>query len=229
MKNAQWLIVFTALSLAALMCGCDIESAESSYNEVDINVEGYYANSGGRLVQQNTGNPITSMNLHQNGDGLEGVDNNGNLFKGTIGQVIDGGTASFNLTGLTTAGNEGTISGTFTVTSSDQVKMTGTWIEDAFYSTVYGVATVPNSTNDTTNSGLSISAPATSLEVGKTYTFTASGGSGGYSWSLSENSIGSPDTYTGTQYAYKAETNGTQTITVKDSDGDTDSVSVTQS
>ena len=159
MKNAQWLIVFTVLSLAALMCGCDIESAESSYNEVDINVEGYYANSGGRLVQQNTGNPISAMNIRQNGDGLEGVDNNGNLFKGTIGQVIDdGGSASFNLTGMTTAGNEGTISGTFTVTSSDQVKMTGTWIEDAFYSTVYGVATVPNSTNSITGSyNLSVS------------------------------------------------------------------------
>ncbi|MDD3603855.1 MAG: hypothetical protein PHD86_01530 [Kiritimatiellae bacterium] len=148
MKNAQWLIVFTVLSLAAMMCGCDIESAESSQNEVGINVEGFYANSGGRLVQQNTGNPITSMNLRQNGDGLEGVDNNGNLFKGTIGQVIEGGTASFNLTGLTTAGNEGTISGNFTVSGTSST-MSGTWIENAFYSTVYGTATVPNNTNDT--------------------------------------------------------------------------------
>ncbi|MGD9873708.1 MAG: hypothetical protein AB7T27_05495 [Kiritimatiellia bacterium] len=147
MKNAQMLTVFTALSLAALMCGCDIESAESSQNEVDINVEGYYANSGGRLVQQNTGNPIINMNIRQNGDGLEGVDNNGNLFKGTIGQVIDGTTASFNLTGPTTAGNEGTISGNFTVNGTAST-MSGTWIEDAFYSTVYGTATVPNNTND---------------------------------------------------------------------------------
>lgn len=148
MKHARLLTVSAALFLAALMSGCDIESAESSQNEVDINVEGFYANSGGRLVQQNTGNPIMNMNLRQNGDGLEGVDNNGNIFKGTIGQVIEGTTASFNLTGPTTAGNEGTISGTFTVNGTSSV-MSGTWIENALYSTVYGTATVPNNTNNT--------------------------------------------------------------------------------
>ncbi len=238
MKNAQMLTVFTALSLAALMCGCDIESAESSQNEVGINVEGYYANGSTPLVRQNTGASIANMNLSQNGDGLEGVDNNGNIFKGTIGQVTEGTSASFNLTGMTTAGNEGTISGNFEV-SGTQSKMSGTWIEDALYSTVYGIATVPSNriddvddgdTNDTVVATLKLSFTLTTIASNGTKEITASGGVSPYDWDVRFNyGIITSVNSDGSKIEYTASTGGvTNFVTATSDDGQSATAEIRQ-
>ena len=134
----------------AIFLGCEIDSAESTIADVDIIVEGYYTNpDGGNLVQQNTGNPITSLNVLQNGSSLEAVDNNGLIFRGSIGQVVDSTTASFTLEGFTTIRQAATITGNFTVPGgADTSTMRGTWAEPSLFSTVYGQASVPiNPTN----------------------------------------------------------------------------------
>jgi hypothetical protein len=159
-----------AVALAALIgggfifiIGCETDSAETIIREVGLNVTGLYANRGsttttsgtevteGNLVADNSGNPITQLNLRQYGDQLEAVDNNGIIFKGTIGNVSDD-TASITLEGQTTAGQPATISAIITVpVGSSDATMQGTWIEPSRYSTVYGKATVPENAETPSN------------------------------------------------------------------------------
>lgn len=214
------------VSLGVLISGCETDSSNTVIRNVDITVEGYY--SGSPIVSQNTGASITSLNLRQTGDQLEAIDNNNSVFSGTIGQVTDSSVASFTITGLTTVGNEATISGSITVSGS-QATMNGTWIEDSLYGSVYATATVPtNSVPET----LTIRAnPNTGTIVdGGTITFTASGGnSTSYSWSLSEPALGSPDVGSGSVFTYTAnEQSGDQTITVEDASSSEKSVTVSQ-
>lgn len=132
---------------AFLFMACDIDSPEDTIRDVAIIIAGFYAHptAGSTLVADNTGNPIENMDLRQSGDQLEGIDNNGNIFKGTIGQAGDN-QATITLVGMTTAGAEGTIAGTVDVSGSTAT-MRGTWAEPTLYSTVYGTATVPTNSS----------------------------------------------------------------------------------
>lgn len=155
------------LTLLIIQSGCTIDSADSVIRSVGLNVGGLY--KGSPLVRRNTGSSIREMNVIQNGDSLQGVDNNGLVFKGTIGAVQrgdSGGTssASFQLKGTTTAGAEGIISGTITVTGTEAI-MRGTWAEPSLFSSVEGTASVastpdpdPVLTNGTTNASIRMKA-----------------------------------------------------------------------
>ena len=59
--------------------------------------------------------------------------------------MTEGEVATITLSGMTTAGQDGTISGSITVEGSTAT-MRGTWIEPSLSSTVYGQATVPSNT-----------------------------------------------------------------------------------
>lgn len=140
-----------ALPVAASMfvfTGCEGDSAETIVREVGLRVDGYYWNGGPPITLNNSGARVTAMNLRQTGDQLEGVDNNGLIFKGTIGNAGDS-MATFTLEGKTTIGSDVTISGTITVPAgTSDATMQGTWIEPTLTSPLYAKATVPLNTSN---------------------------------------------------------------------------------
>lgn len=208
-------------STALLLCGCEIDSAESSSRNVGLDVTGYYSGAlAGKLVERNSGAPITGIDLRQNGDRIEGYDNNGKIFRGTIGQV-SGKQASFTLEGVTTSGAAGVISGSISVDGTSAT-MSGTWFEEALSSRVAGNASVQEP-----QSNLAISpASATISSNGNTRSFTASGGDGSYTWSLNDTSRGSISG-SGASVEYTRSSSGSNTITVS-SGGDSASATISQ-
>lgn len=135
-------VFFVLISL--YITGCEVDSADEIIRQVAIRVAGFYYNGNGQpLVLENTGNAIITMNLMQSGDQLEGVDNNGLIFRGSISQA-DSQRAVFMIEGQTTTGAKGIIHGTILVTTGTaDAEMRGTWTEDALSSAVYGTAQVP--------------------------------------------------------------------------------------
>ena len=146
------LLLVATLGISTLfLLGCEISAADSVVRNVGVDYSGFYVGSGGSLVSKQTGAKVTSLNLRQTGDQLEAVDNNGIVFRGTIGSVVDS-TANFNMDGATTAGQSVTIDGTLTADGTEGT-MKGTWIEPSLYGTVSGQATInPSPTNNPTPS-----------------------------------------------------------------------------
>ena len=144
----------TALTLF-MTTGCEVDSATNINRDIPVNFAGVYRNGGNALTDPvNSGAPITQLNLTQSGDVLEGVDNNGSLWKGNIGNSPDAANpvASFTLTGKTTAGVKVTDNGTLNKTGATSASMTGTWIEPNYYATLSATATVaPSPTNTPIN------------------------------------------------------------------------------
>lgn len=136
-------VCFAALTI---LSACSVDSADSVIRSVGADVDGVYqhdgsANNGGKFVSQNTGAQVTSLDLRQDGDQVQAIDNNGIVFRGTIGNVVDNN-ASFTLSGSTTAGSGVTISGNIEIGGGQGV-MRATWIEDSLFASVYGVANGP--------------------------------------------------------------------------------------
>ncbi len=210
--------------------GClESDSVESAAREVGINVAGFYANGDSPMVAQNSGAPIRNLNLRQFGDRLEGTDNNGVNFTGSIGRN-DGSSASFTLEGRTTAGAPGIMVGTINV-SGTSATMRGTWAEDAVTSTLNATATVPESSGGGGGggTGLTITPSSPSVSPGGTQGFSVSGGTSPYTWSVSNGSLGSVSPTSGSSTTYSAtSSNGTQSVTATDTTGATRSVSFTQ-
>ena len=226
-----------SLSLPALcgflllgLNGCDISSGDDVVRNVGgTSISGLYTNGGGRLVSPtNSGNALTSLNVIQTGDRLEAVGNDGQIYRGTIGNIIDN-LASFTLSGTTSAGIAATLSGTIRIDGTTGV-MTGTWIEPGLFGTVSASAAIAGQSGDGDNGNgngdLSISGPTT-LSVGNSGTYTATGGSGSINWSIGNSSIGSPSNGTSSSFTYTASATGTQTITLTRG-VETTSISVTQ-
>lgn len=150
----------SCLAAFTLLTACNLESANSVSRTVGADVNGVYSydsgecSNNGKFVSANTGAPVTSFDLRQTGDNLEAIDNNGIIFRGTIGVVFDD-TASFTLEGNTTAGNSVTVSGTIEVGGGEGV-MRATWIEDSLFGTVCGTANGPfvNTNTPSTNTNV---------------------------------------------------------------------------
>lgn len=157
-------LVLSFAAALALSAGCDVDSPNSVIRSVRINVAGVYSPPSGsdRIVSQNSGNTIRSLDLRQSGDQLEAVDNNGLIFRGTIGSVQDS-SASFSLQGTTTDGRAGVISGTISVSGS-QGTMQGTWIEDDRFGTVFAVSTGQSVITNTPDPGTNTN--TTSISIG---------------------------------------------------------------
>lgn len=235
LKIISTLVGFIASCLSvAFFAGCNLDSGESTVRNVEINVNGVYSgNLNGRLVQQNTGAAILNFNLIQNGDRLESVDNNGTIFRGTIGRVdTDTSEATFTLEGTTTAGQEGVIAGVISVSGTTAL-LTGTWAEPSLISIVSGTASVAE--QDTTDNGvdpdpdpdtssLSINGGAASVPTGSSdqVTLTASGQDGTVSWAASSGSF-SPSTGPTVTYTL---TTGTETVRASDTSGGSDTILV---
>jgi len=140
------------------LAGCEVGSPDNAYRQTGLSIAGYYTNPGAaagavavtaaRVVSNNSGAPIAALNLRQSGDQLEAVDNNGTVMKGAIGSV-SGSTATLVLSGTTTAGAQGVLDATVTVSGTRAV-MRGTWAEGSMYGVVYGEATVQGVSTNTT-------------------------------------------------------------------------------
>jgi hypothetical protein len=221
-----------ALALGALflVVGCNSDSAEKIFRNVPLLVEGFYVPVEGNttIVAGNTGAPVTALNLRQSGDQLEAVDNNGLVFRGTIGRAGES-EASFTLNGQSTAGGKVTISGNIQVpVGSGNATMRGTWIEPSVFGAVAAVASVPvnNPPSSNTTSALSIAVTGgASIDTSGTdleRTLTASGGDGTYTWTRSSTLLGGLSPTQGRTVTYTAlsGTDGGQTITVTDGSGE---------
>ena len=96
--------------------------------------------NGAAIVTANSGSPVTSLNITQSDNQLQAVDNNGIQFQGIVANPANG-SAVFNMSGSTTAGNAVTINGTLTLTGTNAV-LTGVWVEPSAYSSIYAAAVV---------------------------------------------------------------------------------------
>lgn len=245
------------LSAAILNIGCEIDSADEFIRDLPVDFSGFYTDDDRLVVDRNSGQPIRSLDLRQQGDSLEAIDNNGLIWRGTIGDVNQGDSsisASFTLEGRNTLGREGIFSGTLstdassttdtngntTTTSSGNGVMRGTYIEDDIYSSFYGVAqdipgVIPDPDDGDDGSGtngtdaVSISPSLTTITTnGATASFTASGGTGSYTFSLANGTRGTITQISGGSATYQRTTAGDNTITVEDSDGEEASATILQ-
>lgn len=236
MRNCTGYIGLYLAAMTVLLTGCDIDSAENAARNPGINVEGFYVGQGdGPVVPTTSGAPVLNMNLTQNGDQLQVIENNGIIFRGSLGQVVDT-RASFTLTGRATSGQEVTISGTFTVNGTTS-SMQGSWIEPTLVSTVFGTATVaeaptpPDNGPDNPDGGeprVSVSPSTATLAIGENETFTASGGNGSFTWSQSSTRGTLTLSGSGNSTArFTATVQGSTTLTVRDTASDSTTVSIT--
>jgi len=249
MKLKMGLMVVPALLLGmcvvALQPGCDTGSPNDTGTVANGDFSGNYVGaSNGLLVANNTGAPVSSINLNQSGSDLQAVDNNGILFKGTIGDILtlNGGSsnassgsasATFTLTGGTTAGNSVTITGKLSGVGATAT-MTGLWVEPGVYSSIYGVAgitpivvTSPSTNNNTT--ALSISPTSATLNTtSETVTFKASGGTSPYGWTVANTNGRLITAFSGPSVVYARNMAGNNTVVLSDSAGNTVTASIIQ-
>lgn len=217
------------LSSLVFLAGCNVSNGDEVVRNVDTDYSGFYTNPNGNVVGTVSGASISSLDLIQTGDRLQAVDNNGQIFRGSISRSNEG-SATFSMEGTTTSGIKGIIAGSLTGSGTSGT-MRGNYVEDNLFSTVFGTASIPgantNSTgNATTTLTISPSGNIT-LASGGTRTFTASGGSGTYSWVVSNSTVGRVNPTTGATTTYTALTAGTQTVTVSNN-GATASTTITQ-
>ena len=248
MKLKLWLAEVVVLTFGIMACswlsGCTVGSADSVIPSSSGNFSGNYvgAGSNGVLVTQNTGNPVTSLMLTQYGNQLQAVDNNGILFHGTLGDVSGGSSsssnttssststsASFMLQGSTTAGNSVVISGTLSANGTTAT-MRGVWAEPSLYGSIYGAATISPITPPTPGPTTMTISPssATLSTIGQTVTFTASGGTSPYTWSLANITNGTISANTGTSVTYTRTASGNNQVSLTDSVGNNASAPVSQ-
>jgi hypothetical protein len=134
------------LLVFGLLPGCEVGTPSDAAPVANGNFSGnYVGSSNANLVARSSGSAVTSMVISQFGNQLEGVDNNGILFKGTIGDILNA-TATFTLTGSSTAGAAVTINGNLRA-SGTTATLTGVWTEPSFYSSIYGTASISPITN----------------------------------------------------------------------------------
>ncbi|MBP7829889.1 MAG: hypothetical protein KA248_08230 [Kiritimatiellae bacterium] len=213
------------------LCGCEVGSADSVVRMLGIDFSGFYqgtgANGTGMVSPPNSGDEVTLLNLRQNGDQLEAVDNNGIVFRGTLGNLVDT-TASFTLEGRTTIGRSVTISGTLNGEGTDGT-MRGTWIEPNQYSTLYAVGTINPSPTGVVGE-ITISPDGDTLYSNQnSRVFTCNDtGSSPFTWTVGNSSRGGVSPGTGTSVTYTRTASGDNTLTVTDAAGRTDTVTIFQ-
>ena len=189
-----------ALPLAALVfAGCDVGSTDSTAAVVSdddgtiYNFAGFYMHpdtDGTNIVplvypyldagNRPSGELITSLRLLQYGSVLEAYDSAGQTWSGSI-SALQSGTATFSLQGQTTAGQAVEIAGTMIYADQNSV-MDASWIEPAYYGTLRAKARVAPSATNSPSADLSLTVDDSTVASNQTVNFTASGGTGSYSW-----------------------------------------------
>ena len=224
MKMKSWMMAAgaTCISLVALLAGltgCEVGSADSVINEVDLNFSGYYdakTDSGVPFVNPaNSGALVTSFILRQNGSQLEAIDNNNQVFRGSINNFDElNSIASFVLEGATTIGRNVTISGTLTGEGTSGI-MEGTWVEPNMYARIYGDAVINPQTNQPSTE-VKVTSDKSSLANSEQANLTATGGSGSYSWQASGFGTLSTSNGSSAVFTCNSSSSGSATITATD-------------
>ena len=239
-----------ALPLSALLwtVGCDVDSTDSTTSTISDNEGKFYSYAGLYMntekgstngydtlvfpAGKQSGVKLVWLRLLQYGSVLEGYDNAGMTWSGSL-TAQNGAVASFGLTGRTTAGQPVEIAGTLSYASQEST-LDAAWIEPSFAGSIFGKATVsPVATNSpTTNITSSVRInprPAITLSAGNLSTnFSATGGSGNYTWSV-DNNRGTINNTTGSSVTYTATgVSGSNTIRVRDTENssNTDSCNI---
>ena len=180
-----------------------------------------------------SGQLITSLRLLQYGSVLEAYDSANQVWSGRI-SALQGGTATFSLSGRTTAGQTVELAGTLVYADSSST-MDASWIEPSFYGTLSAQATVspattnsPSPTNDWDSVSMEPGGTVNLNTNSTTQVFTADGGSGSYNWTLSTTSFGRLDVYSGESVTYTANgTTGTAVLRVYDTSDNSNDDSTT--
>lgn len=251
--NAFRTAAFRALALglvlpfAALLwtVGCDVDSTDSTtstisdnegnvynYSGLYMNTEAGSTNGYGALVfpeGKQSGTVLTWLRLLQYGSVLEGYDNAGMTWAGSL-TAQNGAVANFSLVGRTTAGQSVDVAGTLSY-ASQQSTLDATWIEPAFAGSLFGTATVspvvtnsPVPTNVTVDIAVSPGS-ATLATNGQFQVFTASGGNGSYAWSFS-GSGGTLSAQSGSSVTFTRTSTGSGVLQAS-SAGDSDTSTIT--
>lgn len=145
-------VVLGGLLAIGLLPGCEVGNPNTVEVTANGNFSGRYSNGSSPMVNNNSGNAINTLALNQAGNQLEAVDNNGILFKGTLGDILNA-SASFTLNGVTTAGQTVAVNGTLRA-SGTTATMTGIWVEPGVYSSIYGTASIAAITNSNPTSAV---------------------------------------------------------------------------
>ena len=131
-------VVFLA---CGLWTGCETGYTSGTGGGLGGSFTGLYTSpTGGVLVANTSGSPVTFLNLTQSGADLKAVDNNGTSFQGTV-SAVNITSATFSLQGTTAAGATVTITGSL-LASGTIGTMNGSWVEPTLSSTIYGTATI---------------------------------------------------------------------------------------
>ncbi len=237
------------LLAAGMLAACDIDSVDSTSAVLSDNSGTFYNYAGLYMHPQNdrstnglvplvfpyegssrpSGQLITSLRLLQYGSVLEAYDSANQVWSGRI-SALQGGTATFSLSGRTTAGQTVELAGTLVYADSSST-MDASWIEPSFYGTLSAQATVspattnsPSPTNDFGDVEISPTS-ATLTTTNTTRTFTASGGDGNYHWTHN-SSCGQLSATSGSPITYTRLSTGDDTLTVT-SDGESASADIT--
>lgn len=247
MKKSFFALLSALLPLAFL--ACDVGSTDSVSGSVsdssgtvyDFSGTYYPVEEAETLVNppsMQSGQLLTWLRLVQYGSRLEGFDNAKKSWSGKISSVSNGGNAAFTLSGSTTTGHSVEIVGTLRYADGAST-MDGSWIEDvgnaaSIYAKAAVAAPATNSPSTNTTASLSISPSSRTVSPGSSATFTASGGSSPYSWSLSTTSYGTLSSTSGSSTTFTASSatstsSRTLTLTVTDSAAGSASASITVS
>ena len=216
---------FLAVFAAALcFVACEIDSSNTSSVVADssgtiYDFSGLYTPSDGSegLVfpaDKQSGELLTWMRITQDGSSLQAFDNAGLHWNGAI-DSISGGTARFSLSGSTTVGAAVTISGLMSY-SDNSSTISAAWLEHGGASAnFFAHATVASPATNATDIALSPS--SATIASGGSQTFTASGGSAPYSWSIS-GSCATLSATNGSKVSAVWASSGSATITVTSGD-----------
>jgi hypothetical protein len=157
--------LFALLALALALAACDIGSTDSTTAIVSDNSGRIYNFSGlyvgitnntedtnnppsvVYLVQPESGRALIWLRILQYGSVLEAYDNAGMSWDGQISSVTTEGTASFTLTGKTTAGADVEIIGSLRYASQNST-MDAAWIEPSFSGSIIARASVSSPTTN---------------------------------------------------------------------------------
>lgn len=219
MKKA---IPVSIAALAAALCfaACEVDSTNTSSIAADssgtvYDFTGLYAPADGAefLVypsSRQSGKKLTWMRLTQDGTALQAFDNAGQNWTGAI-DSLSGSNARFTLRGSTTAGAAVTISGLMAYSDGSST-VSASWLENGGSSAnFFATATVAPPTTNV--SGLAISPSSITLAPGGSRTFSASGASGPYSWSIS-GSCATLSSTSGSSVSVSWASAGSATLTV---------------
>lgn len=220
------LLPAAALLAALFAAACGVSSADSvSANAVDpggtsYDYSGRYVPVEGAtniLTGATNGYCLSHLVLFQKGMSLDGRDSEGQHWSGAISSIASGGNAHFSLAGHMKNGIAVDIVGTLSYDGGTGL-MSASWIEPDNVGSVYATASVSSTTNVPPSSTLTVSPSSATLARSATHTFTASGGTSPYTWSVSGG--GTINRTTGSSVVYTAPaTGGSAILTVSDDAG----------